>query len=718
MSGFRSVRELHNMRSNMPPLHPTSPSAAQTGHAVLPGGVSQSAAAAIVAAATGAREALLRAYRGIRSDLDSRDYSSFSRHDLERFIEELCDAVEAFEHKTTSLPLALGAAAGVQPTVALGRASMHGHRGSRSAHPSGTPTAKANGDKHATVDEHLMSMAHLVDSFAGEAAPQGSPPQPQLRVPSIYFAKHLKESMAPGGGPLPLPDFSYPRVPSPTGEGGALAIATAFTSSPGSSSTGYPQPHHQLGKRRASSPTLNGTYNDPGFSTSLMSNSAIIFSRRTLRMGVDAAGFPTLNGYTVLDEIGSGAGGKVVLVSDALSSQMFAVKKIRRRVKEHTTRSAALDLSTSSEATALVTTATVAPRDTPGLQRQQTSLTQHPMLLSSGSSANGNAANGVVRHMSASYDFKREVAIMRKLRHPNLIRLHEVIDDGRDESVFLVMEYVRGGPIMSVEYDTNTCAPAAEPYPESVARTQFKAIAFALKYLHRHRIAHLDLKFSNILLNENGDPVIIDFGVSHEQPKGAGEGVSPRSPAKFGTPYAFSPECCEGVPASDMDLFANDVWALGIVLFGMLFRKLPFHAQNYAELREKICRDFLVIPHNCSNDARHLLTQMLCKDPRHRIVIDEICKHPFVKNAPRKGRGSVSFSTSTSKGGDGGSAPSRQPGAQQSDDDDGGEDNDGFNAPPVTVTADEVEDAISRDAMAAASLRISEHQLQLLHAAE
>ena len=108
-----------------------------------------------------------------------------------------------------------------------------------------------------------------------------------------------------------------------------------------------------------------------------------------------------------------------------------------------------------------------------------------------------------------------------QLSHPNLVCLYEVIDDAEDDQLFMVMEYVPLGEVMSwdanqLKYLRNdTSAQVNGHFDENHASHYFVDILHGLAYLHIHHIAHRDLKPENILLDERGHVKIADFGVSH-----------------------------------------------------------------------------------------------------------------------------------------------------------------------------------------------------------
>lgn len=112
---------------------------------------------------------------------------------------------------------------------------------------------------------------------------------------------------------------------------------------------------------------------------------------------------------------------------------------------------------------------------------------------------------------------EKEIAIMKKLVHRNLVCLFEVIDDDEEDQLYMFIEYVEHGPVMKCDPATRsfTSTVTGAVCEEVVAGQYLLDIASGLRYLHLHHIAHRDLKPDNVLLGHNGHCKIADFGVSH-----------------------------------------------------------------------------------------------------------------------------------------------------------------------------------------------------------
>ena len=105
----------------------------------------------------------------------------------------------------------------------------------------------------------------------------------------------------------------------------------------------------------------------------------------------------------------------------------------------------------------------------------------------------------------------KEIAIMKKLDHPNVIRLHEVMEAKEDDKIYMILEYSLQGPVLEVGPD-GTC----QALEIETVRTYMRDVITGLSYLHHQGIVHQDLKPSNLLLKKNGSVAISDFGVSQK----------------------------------------------------------------------------------------------------------------------------------------------------------------------------------------------------------
>jgi [calcium/calmodulin-dependent protein kinase] kinase len=259
---------------------------------------------------------------------------------------------------------------------------------------------------------------------------------------------------------------------------------------------------------------------------------------------------------------------------------------------------------------------------------------------------------------SAYEDVLREVAILKKLSHAHVVRLHEVIDDPALDKMYLVLELVRGGPALDrrephalAADDAGAVAGAeaaparrgARPLTEEEARRCVADVLAGLEYLHFQGVVHRDLKPDNILRDaRTGGYLICDLGVSLRADDGGDSAVG-----SAGTPAYSPPE----VLRRDAEAYsgrAADVWSVGVTLFELLTGCLPFEADSIDALADAVATQPLCWPAPTADDdarrseaaggsdgapsalARDLVERMLRKAPAERITVADARAHPWV----------------------------------------------------------------------------------------
>lgn len=148
-----------------------------------------------------------------------------------------------------------------------------------------------------------------------------------------------------------------------------------------------------------------------------------------------------------------------------------------------------------------------------------------------------------------------------------------------------------------------------------------------LDYLHKSEICHRDIKPMNILVDSHNVCKYADFG-SSEQFKRPGDDTFTDS---VGTYQFFAPEMCDEA-CSQYSGRAVDIWALGIVLYALTFKELPFDHDNETELFRMILQDEVNFnrERNISAGLKELISRLLCKDPKTRITVDEMKHLPWL----------------------------------------------------------------------------------------
>lgn len=212
----------------------------------------------------------------------------------------------------------------------------------------------------------------------------------------------------------------------------------------------------------------------------------------------------------------------------------------------------------------------------------------------------------------------REVRVLRQLGgHVSIVALLETFESR--EYIYLVQEYCGGGSLLDLVRHKRRLS-------EDESASLFQQLLAALQYCHRRGIVHRDVKLENILLDDHGEVRLIDFGL-------CGYYVPDKTlRCHCGSPSYAAPEI---VARQDYLAPPVDVWSAGVVLFAMLTGYLPFYAKDKRELSRKILRGEWTAPAWISPTALDLLQRMLCVDPRERISLEGIWKHPWVEGAKR-----------------------------------------------------------------------------------
>jgi serine/threonine protein kinase len=202
--------------------------------------------------------------------------------------------------------------------------------------------------------------------------------------------------------------------------------------------------------------------------------------------------------------------------------------------------------------------------------------------------------------------FQREAKALAQLNHPNIVK---VTDYGEHENTpYLVMPFLNGGTLK------NRCG---TPLPAWEAARLLLPVARALDYAHQRGILHRDVKPSNILLTDSGEPMLCDFGIARLLAAGEGQTLTATG-VGIGTPEYMAPEQGLGQPQP-----ASDQYALGIVLYELLTGRRPFNADTPIAVLLKQVNDPLPPPRqyvpDLSQAAERVLFTALSKQPEHRF---------------------------------------------------------------------------------------------------
>ena len=209
--------------------------------------------------------------------------------------------------------------------------------------------------------------------------------------------------------------------------------------------------------------------------------------------------------------------------------------------------------------------------------------------------------------------FAREVEMMYKINHPNIVKLYNHFED--ENNCYLIMEYIKNGNLFTFRnnqpskiLDHNQCA------------NILVDLISALYYLHNMtpNIIHRDIKLENLLICKDNHIKLTDFGVSNYY-----ENIARKT--KVGTENYYSPE-----------MFKNegydkrvDIWAIGVLLFELLCGYPPFRNDN---LKQNIQNIKINWPNNINYLGKDLISKILKYNPDDRLTLKEIINHNFIKN--------------------------------------------------------------------------------------
>lgn len=211
-----------------------------------------------------------------------------------------------------------------------------------------------------------------------------------------------------------------------------------------------------------------------------------------------------------------------------------------------------------------------------------------------------------------------EIFILKQINHPNIIRLHDIIEvPGK---IHLVLEYCRGGDLfMYIQRHGRV--------PEATAKQFMRHLAAGLKVLRENNIIHRDLKPQNLLLSTNDTSSILkiaDFGFARSlQPRGLAETLC-------GSPLYMAPEIMQ---LQKYDAKA-DLWSVGAIVYQLVTGKTPFNGSNQMQLLQNIIKATeLCFPpdmKDLSSEFIDLCQKLLRRNPVERLTFDEFFNHPFL----------------------------------------------------------------------------------------
>ncbi|KND94903.1 Calcium/calmodulin-dependent protein kinase kinase 1 [Tolypocladium ophioglossoides CBS 100239] len=310
----------------------------------------------------------------------------------------------------------------------------------------------------------------------------------------------------------------------------------------------------------------------------------------------DGRTYHRINQYLIMEEIGRGSYGAVHLATDQFGKE-FAVKefsktRLRKRAQSHLLRQG--------------------PYGSPRQVLPKASRGGGPLTPQLSGLRAGEKSDALIL-------IREEIAIMKKLNHPNLVQLIEVLDDPEEDSLYMVLEMCKKGVVMKVGLDED-----ADPYSDESCRYWFRDLILGIEYLHAQGVIHRDIKPDNLLLSDDEVLKVVDFGVSEMFEKSD----NMRTAKSAGSPAFLPPELCG--KHREVSGKAADIWSMGVSLFCLKYGRIPFNKPGILEVYEAIKTEDPQVPEDEDPVFADLLGKILDKDPDNRITMAELREHPWV----------------------------------------------------------------------------------------
>jgi len=220
----------------------------------------------------------------------------------------------------------------------------------------------------------------------------------------------------------------------------------------------------------------------------------------------------------------------------------------------------------------------------------------------------------IVKHGKTEKDIhnlRQEIEILRSLEHPNIIQM---LDSFETPSEFCVVTEFAQGELFEILEDDKSLT---EPTVQLIAKQLVKALG----YLHSNRIIHRDMKPQNILICQNSQVKLCDFGFARLMSHNTMVLTSIK-----GTPLYMAPELVQEKAYNH----TVDLWSLGVILYELYVGQPPFYTNSIYKLITHIVNDPVKFPSGISPEFRSFLEGLLNKRPNARLNWPDLLNHPFV----------------------------------------------------------------------------------------
>ena len=210
--------------------------------------------------------------------------------------------------------------------------------------------------------------------------------------------------------------------------------------------------------------------------------------------------------------------------------------------------------------------------------------------------------------------FRREVEVMYKIHHPNVVKLYSHFED--NNYCYFIMEYIAKGNMFGLIPQDKK-----KRISTQLVASLMKDIISAVYFLHNMNppIIHRDIKPENVLLADNFIAKLTDFGWSNYIQE------DEKRTTVCGTPIYLAPEIIKEQGHDER----VDIWCIGVLLFELITGEVPFKGNNLELLKNNILHLKIEWPKEMNPDAKDLISKLLRLDPSERLPLEDILEHPF-----------------------------------------------------------------------------------------
>ena len=207
-----------------------------------------------------------------------------------------------------------------------------------------------------------------------------------------------------------------------------------------------------------------------------------------------------------------------------------------------------------------------------------------------------------------------EISLYENLSNKNIVEFHGYFIEKEKQKLYILLDFCENN-------DLKRLLNKRKKLKEIEVIYYISQLIEALRYLHKKKIIHRDIKLENIFLTKNMELKLGDFGLAKKLT------ITGKVKEMGGTPPYMAPEIIKGNDYS----FGVDVWAIGIIMYYLIIGKLPFKDKDEDRLKEKIIKAEIKYPEDAiiSNVAKDLIRQILVVEPKQRPSLDQILIHDF-----------------------------------------------------------------------------------------